>query len=54
MRLSLPGRRAEKTTAPDAVQACVLQMLPALAITPADGKRGQATWSWQFNAPATP
>ncbi len=45
---------AAKTTAPDTVQACVLQILPALAITPADRKRGQATWTWQFTAPKTP
>lgn len=50
-RITNPMVDAAKTTAPDAVQACVLGVLPALVISPGDGKRGQATWTWQFAAP---
>lgn len=43
-----------KTTAPPVVQSCVLDVLPAVSITPADRKRGEATWTWQFTAPKAP
>jgi hypothetical protein len=43
-----------QTTAPDAVNQCVLVQLPQLALAPGDRKLGKATWSWDFVAQATP
>jgi hypothetical protein len=39
---------AAQTTAPEAIGHCVLAAIPAVAITPGDRKRGEATWSWNF------
>ncbi len=41
---------SSQTTAPDEVSQCVLAVIPSVTIAPADPKRGQATWSWDFTA----
>ena len=51
-RVTDPKLDSSQTTAPDDVSQCVLAAIPALSITPADPKRGQATWSWEFATPA--
>lgn len=44
-----------QTTAPDAVNQCVLHKLPELSLASGDRNRGKATWSWDFVAqPAAP
>ncbi len=43
-----------QTTAPEAVSQCVLSAIPAVAITPGDRKRGDATWTWEFTALSGP
>jgi hypothetical protein len=40
----------EHTTAPTMVAHCVSEALKTLALEKGDKKRGQASWSWQFNA----
>jgi len=40
------------TTAPDAVSACVTKSLAGLGITPPDARLGDATFTWEFSAPA--
>lgn len=46
-----PTIDAAKTTAPQDVSQCVLGAVSTAAITPGDRNRGEATWSWDFNAP---
>jgi hypothetical protein len=52
-RIADPKLDSSLTTAPDDLSQCVLAAIPALSITPADPKRGQATWSWDFATPTT-
>jgi hypothetical protein len=40
------------TTAPDAVAECVTKSINGLGITPPDKRVGQATFVWEFAAPA--
>ena len=40
------------TTAPDAVSACVTKSIAGLGITPPDARLGDATFTWEFAAPA--
>ncbi len=40
------------TTAPDAVAECVTKSINGLGITPPDKRVGQATFVWDFAAPA--
>jgi hypothetical protein len=42
---------AARTTAPPAVSTCVLRELDGLALSPADAREGQATYTWEFTAP---
>lgn len=42
------------STAPDAVGECVTKNLEGLAISPPDGKLGQATFVYEFTAPTAP
>ena len=53
-RLTNAAIDTARTTAPDAVNQCVLLQLPQLAIAPGDRKLGKATWSWDFVAQVTP
>ena len=39
-----------QTTAPPEVGQCVAAALPAVTLSPADPKQGNATWSWDFQA----
>lgn len=39
-----------KSSAPEAVQACVSGQLGSLQLQPADDLRGEATFSWDFKA----
>ena len=39
------------TTAPEPVRQCVLSSLQGIRMNPADKRRGQATWTWDFSAP---
>jgi hypothetical protein len=41
---------SSQTTAPDDVSQCVLAIFPSVTLTPADPKRGQGTWWWDFTA----
>lgn len=41
------------TTAPDAVGECVRKNVEGLAITPPDGRLGQATYVYEFAIPAS-
>jgi hypothetical protein len=47
-----PQLDAAKTTAPQDVSQCVLGAVSTASITPGDRNRGEAIWSWDFNAPA--
>jgi hypothetical protein len=40
------------TTAPDAVSECVTKNISGLGIDPPDGRVGNATFEWDFSAPA--
>ncbi|MEA2746862.1 MAG: hypothetical protein QOI41_1005 [Myxococcales bacterium] len=40
------------TTAPDAVAECVTKSINGLGLTPPDKRVGQATFVWEFAAPA--
>lgn len=40
------------TTAPDPVAECVTKSITGLGITPPDKRVGQATFVWEFSAPA--
>jgi hypothetical protein len=42
------------TTAPDPVADCVTKSIDGLAIVPPDGRKGEATWVYQFAAPPPP
>ena len=42
------------STAPDAVGECVKKNIEGLAIAPPDSRLGQATYVYEFAAPATP
>lgn len=42
------------TTAPAAVSDCVVKSINGLAITPPDKHEGEATFVWEFSAPAAP
>lgn len=44
----LPG----KTTAPPAVADCVTKNIADVGLTPPDGNKGEATWVFDFVAPA--
>jgi hypothetical protein len=41
------------TTAPDAVGECVTKNIAGVAIKPADERKGEGTWTYEFNAPKT-
>jgi hypothetical protein len=45
---------AARTTAPPAVSICVMRELEDLALSPADAREGQATYTWEFTAPPAP
>lgn len=51
-RITDPRLDSSQTTAPDPVSQCVLTALPTITLAPGDPKRGQATWSWEFQAGA--
>jgi hypothetical protein len=40
------------TTAPDPVAECVTKSITGLGISPPDKRVGQATFTWEFSAPA--
>ncbi|MDB4939315.1 MAG: hypothetical protein JWP87_6287 [Labilithrix sp.] len=40
------------TTAPDPVAECVTKSIAGLGISPPDARLGQATFVWEFSAPA--
>jgi hypothetical protein len=42
------------TTAPAPVADCVTKSLTGLGLTPPDKRTGQATFTWEFSAPAAP
>jgi hypothetical protein len=42
---------AARTTAPPAVSICVMRELDGLALSPADAREGEATYTWEFAAP---
>jgi hypothetical protein len=39
------------TTAPPPVSRCVMREIDGLALSPADVREGQATYTWEFTAP---
>ena len=41
-----------QSTAPEALQQCVVTALEGLTLDPADQREGQATFTWTFAAPA--
>lgn len=41
-----------QSTAPEALQQCVVTALEGLTLDPADRREGQATFTWTFTAPA--
>ncbi|MBL8948806.1 MAG: AgmX/PglI C-terminal domain-containing protein [Myxococcales bacterium] len=41
-----------QSTAPEALQQCVVTALEGLTLDPADQREGQATFTWTFTAPA--
>jgi hypothetical protein len=40
------------TTAPDSVADCVTKNINGVTIAPPDKRKGEATWVYEFNAPA--
>lgn len=40
-----------QTTAPEPLHACVRKAIEGLAIQPADERKGEGTWSYEFTAP---
>ncbi len=45
---------AANTTAPAAVGECVTKNIAGLGVTPPDARLGEATFVWEFTAPAAP
>jgi hypothetical protein len=43
-----------KTTAPDPVSECVTRSIDGLTLAPPDQRKGEATWSYEFQAPPAP
>lgn len=43
-----------QSTAPEALQTCVVTSLEGLVLDPADQREGQATFTWTFSPPAAP
>ena len=41
-----------QSTAPEALQTCVVSALEGLVLDPADQREGQATFTWTFSPPA--
>jgi hypothetical protein len=41
-----------QSTAPEALQTCVVTALEGLVLDPADQREGQATFTWTFSPPA--
>jgi hypothetical protein len=41
-----------RSTAPDAVAQCVTKSITGLQISPADARKGEAVYSYEFTAPA--
>lgn len=42
------------TTAPDAVAECVTKSIAGLGLNPADARKGEGTFVWEFSAPPPP
>ena len=43
-----------QTTAPDPVADCVMRGIEGLTLTPADQRKGEGTWAYDFQAPPPP
>jgi hypothetical protein len=43
-----------KTTAPDNVSECVTRNIDGLTLAPPDARKGEGTWTYEFQAPPAP